>query len=124
MCHRLSVEQDGYFQSGRRHEEQRVEQRRVYAEACLPPHPSCHAGELQQVCSPDRDGELQTFPHVLCDARDTFLSDLRDSVQEVIDHPEWFEDGMAPIYGMAATMPDRSLVSELLTNYTDALLEP
>jgi hypothetical protein len=44
-------------------------------------------------------------------------------VEEVRSHPERFKDGMAPIYGMAATMPDRSLVSQLLTSYTEALLK-
>jgi sphinganine-1-phosphate aldolase len=55
--------------------------------------------------------------------RDVFLADLRESVDEVREHPERFKDGMAPVYGMAATMPDRSLVSQLLTSYTEALLK-
>ncbi len=32
-------------------------------------------------------------------------------------------DGMAPLYGMAATVPDRRIVSQFLTAYQDALLE-
>lgn len=55
--------------------------------------------------------------------RDVFLADLRESVDEVREHPERFKDGMAPVYGMAATMPDRSLVLQLLTSYTEALLK-
>lgn len=32
-------------------------------------------------------------------------------------------DGMAPLYGMAAAVPDRRMVGEFLTAYQDALLE-
>lgn len=33
-------------------------------------------------------------------------------------------DGKAPLYGMAATVPDRRIVSQFLTAFQDALLEP
>jgi sphinganine-1-phosphate aldolase len=63
-------------------------------------------------------------PHTdACHDRDAFLEDLRESVGEVRNYPERFKDGMAPVYGMAATMPDRSLVSQLLVSYTEALLK-
>ena len=42
-----------------------------------------------------------------------FLTDLREAVEYVKGHPE--EKGsMAPVYGMAATIPMRGMVSDLL----------
>jgi len=50
---------------------------------------------------------------------DDFLSDLSDSVKYVRNNPDKFGDGMAPIYGAAATMPDRGSVRDLLIAYMD-----
>lgn len=49
-----------------------------------------------------------------------FVDDLRASVQEVRDSPA-DKGGMAPVYGMAATLPVRGIVSDLLTRYLDVL---
>lgn len=38
-------------------------------------------------------------------------------------NPSAAGDGMAPLYGMAATVPDRRIVGQFLTAYQDALLE-
>lgn len=56
------------------------------------------------------------------DLRPAAVQDLEETVQEVLDKPATSESGMAPIYGMNAKMPDRSLVGEFLTAYQDALL--
>ena len=49
-----------------------------------------------------------------------FLEDLRASVEHVRAHPG--EKGtMAPVYGMAATVPFRGLLSDLLKKYMDLL---
>lgn len=49
-----------------------------------------------------------------------FTEDLRDAVEYVKKNPQQ-EGGMAPIYGMAATIPDRKVVAELLDGYLDTL---
>ncbi len=49
-----------------------------------------------------------------------FVEDLRASLAYVKAHPTE-ESGMAPVYGMAAALPLRGVVSELLKRYIDAL---
>lgn len=49
-----------------------------------------------------------------------FLADLKRAVAFVKTHPAE-SGGMAPVYGMAATMPMRGLVKELLARYMDLL---
>ncbi|KAH7280349.1 hypothetical protein KP509_37G062900 [Ceratopteris richardii] len=58
-----------------------------------------------------------TLQHV--DMIEKFLEDLAVAVKTVKENPGDFEDGMAPIYGAAAKMPDRGLVKELLIAYMD-----
>lgn len=38
---------------------------------------------------------------------------------QVRESPGQFEDGMAPIYGAAAKMPDRGAVGDILVAYMD-----
>jgi hypothetical protein len=54
---------------------------------------------------------------------DIFLEDLLDSVNLVENNPKAFPDGMAPIYGMTASFPDRTTIAELGCTYLDAVLE-
>jgi hypothetical protein len=49
-----------------------------------------------------------------------FISDLKSAVKYVKKNPEEVGD-MAPIYGMAATLPDRKLVKQMLDAYLDIL---
>jgi glutamate/tyrosine decarboxylase-like PLP-dependent enzyme len=51
-----------------------------------------------------------------------FLDDLLAAVDHVRAHPEE-KGGMAPVYGMAATMPVRGAVSDMLERYLDVLYE-
>ena len=52
-----------------------------------------------------------------------FLADLRDAVAQVRATPG--ERGsLAPIYGLAATLPVRSAVGDLMRAYLDVLYEP
>jgi sphinganine-1-phosphate aldolase len=51
-----------------------------------------------------------------------FLEDLREAVEHVRAHPEE-KGGMAPVYGMAATMPVRGAVADMLERYLDVLYE-
>lgn len=52
-----------------------------------------------------------------------FLRDLRSAVVQVRENPGKSE-GMAPIYGLAATLPLRGVVIELLRKYMDFLYRP
>lgn len=61
-----------------------------------------------------------TLRHTQQGVADRFLEDLREAVEHVRSNPE--EKGtMAPVYGMAATVPFRGLLSDLLKKYMDLL---
>jgi glutamate/tyrosine decarboxylase-like PLP-dependent enzyme len=62
-----------------------------------------------------------TLRHTLPGVADRFLGDLADSVQEVRSNPG-VSSGMAPVYGMAHTLPAQ-VVRQLLTGYLDMLFE-
>jgi glutamate/tyrosine decarboxylase-like PLP-dependent enzyme len=62
-----------------------------------------------------------TLRHTLPGVADRFLADLADSVEEVRASPG-VSTGMAPIYGMAASLPAEA-VHQLLTGYLDMLFE-
>ena len=52
-----------------------------------------------------------------------FLADLRASVAEVASQPAGTQ-GTAPVYGLAATLPFRGVVTDLLERYIDLLYRP
>ncbi|XP_060969263.1 sphingosine-1-phosphate lyase [Cannabis sativa] len=58
-----------------------------------------------------------TLQHV--PAVEDFLGDLRESVKTVKENPGPINGGLAPIYGAAGRIPDRSMVQDLLVNYMD-----
>ncbi|MBN1207858.1 MAG: aminotransferase class V-fold PLP-dependent enzyme [Myxococcaceae bacterium] len=61
-----------------------------------------------------------TLRHTQPGVADRFLEDLRAAVAHVQANPS--EEGtMAPVYGMAATVPFRGLLSDLLKKYMDLL---
>jgi glutamate/tyrosine decarboxylase-like PLP-dependent enzyme len=63
-----------------------------------------------------------TLRHTQDGVADRFVADLTDAVEHVRKNPEpEQEGGMAPMYGMAGTLPVRTLVSELLQRYIDML---
>jgi sphinganine-1-phosphate aldolase len=62
-----------------------------------------------------------TLRHTLPGVADRFLADLASSVEEVRANPG-VSTGMAPIYGMAATLP-AEIVHQLLAGYLDLLFE-
>jgi len=49
---------------------------------------------------------------------DKFVKDLKEAVRDVKNKPAR-EEGMAPIYGMAATIPTRGVVRDILKKYLD-----
>lgn len=63
-----------------------------------------------------------TLRHTQEGVAERFLADLRDAVEHVRAHPE--EAGtMAPMYGMAATVPVTDVVGDVLNRYIDLLYE-
>jgi glutamate/tyrosine decarboxylase-like PLP-dependent enzyme len=63
-----------------------------------------------------------TLRHTQPGVAERFLADLREAVEHVKMHPE--EKGsMAPVYGMAATLPMRGMVSDLLKKYLDVIFK-
>jgi hypothetical protein len=62
-----------------------------------------------------------TLRHTRPGVADRFLADLAESVQEARAHPG-VSTGMAPVYGMAATL-DPGVVHQLLAGYLDMLYE-
>jgi sphinganine-1-phosphate aldolase len=61
-----------------------------------------------------------TLRHTQPGVAERFLTDLQEAVEFVKAHPE--EKGtMAPVYGMAATLPLRGLVSDMLKKYLDLI---
>jgi sphinganine-1-phosphate aldolase len=53
-----------------------------------------------------------------------FLQDLRASVDDVKENPQKFSKGSAAIYGMAASIPDRSIVKDIVVGYLDLCMKP
>jgi len=64
-----------------------------------------------------------TLRHTQPGVAERFLLDLKSAVAYVKEHPG--EKGtMAPVYGMAATMPLRGVVSDMLKRYLDLIFKP
>ena len=64
-----------------------------------------------------------TLRHTQPGVAQQFLSDLRAAIDEVKAEPAK-EGGMAPLYGMAATLPEREAVSDFLKFYMDMWFKP
>jgi sphinganine-1-phosphate aldolase len=64
-----------------------------------------------------------TLRHTSEGVVERFLADLRASVDEVVANPHADGQGMAPVYGMAATLPARGAIRDVLGMYLDALYE-
>lgn len=63
-----------------------------------------------------------TLRHTQPGVAERFVADLESAVAYVRQHPD-VEEGMAPVYGMAASMPLRGVVDDLLRRYIDLLYE-
>jgi hypothetical protein len=63
-----------------------------------------------------------TLRHTQEGVADRFLDDLRAAVEHTKAHPDE-EGGMAPVYGMANTVPIKGVVTDLLERYLDVLYE-
>jgi hypothetical protein len=63
-----------------------------------------------------------TLRHAQPGVAERFVADLKEAVAHVKTHPD--EKGtMAPVYGMAATIPMRGMVSDLLKKYLDVIFK-
>ncbi len=63
-----------------------------------------------------------TLRHAEPGVAERFLADLAEAVRAVKDVPVG-EGGMAPIYGLAASLPFKGVVSDVLAAYVDALYD-
>jgi glutamate/tyrosine decarboxylase-like PLP-dependent enzyme len=63
-----------------------------------------------------------TLRHTQPGVAERFVSDLRDAVAHVRSEPA-AEGGMAPVYGLAASLPVRGAVGDILTAYLDVLYD-
>ncbi|UCG46134.1 MAG: aminotransferase class V-fold PLP-dependent enzyme [Phycisphaerales bacterium] len=61
-----------------------------------------------------------TLRHTQPGVAERFVRDLNEAIEHVKANPQ-AEGGMAPIYGMAATLPVRTVVEDLLDRYIDML---
>ena len=61
-----------------------------------------------------------TLRHTQPGVAERFVRDLNEAIEYVKAHPK-AEGGMAPVYGMAAALPVRSVVEDLLDRYIDML---
>jgi glutamate/tyrosine decarboxylase-like PLP-dependent enzyme len=64
-----------------------------------------------------------TLRHTQPGVTERFINDLKSAVDKVRQNPE-SSGKMAPIYGLAANLPVRSLVGDLLKRYIDLLYKP
>jgi glutamate/tyrosine decarboxylase-like PLP-dependent enzyme len=61
-----------------------------------------------------------TLRHTQPGVADRFINDLRESIAYVKANPG-NKEGMAPVYGLAATLPFRGMVSDILKKYLDVV---
>jgi glutamate/tyrosine decarboxylase-like PLP-dependent enzyme len=64
-----------------------------------------------------------TLRHTEPGVAERFLADLEASVAEALSQPS-DDQGLAPVYGLAATLPFRGMVRDLLKRYIDLLYRP
>ena len=63
-----------------------------------------------------------TLRHTQPGVAERFVRDLRESVAYVKANPG-NKEGLAPVYGLAATLPFRGMVSDILKKYLDVVYE-
>jgi glutamate/tyrosine decarboxylase-like PLP-dependent enzyme len=79
-----------------------------------------HKWSLNGLHKPSAVHIAVTLPHTAPGVAERFGADLREAVAYVKAHPE-DKGEMAPVYGLAANLPMRGVVSDLLKRYMDVL---
>ena len=64
-----------------------------------------------------------TLPHTEAGVADRFVNDVASSVKEILKVPQAKNEGAGAMYGMAASIPDRSIVGDLTKAYIDAFYD-
>lgn len=59
--------------------------------------------------------------HTKSGVAEQFLKDVKDSIEDIMNNLNAKTTGMGAIYGMAQSIPDRSLVAEISLAYLDGL---
>jgi len=62
-----------------------------------------------------------TRTHTLPGVADRFITDVTEVTRDIMADPDSNEAGTAAMYGMAASLPDRSIVEEITSVYLDSL---
>nr|XP_060624829.1 sphingosine-1-phosphate lyase 1 [Anolis sagrei ordinatus] len=62
-----------------------------------------------------------TLLHTKPGVAEQLLKDIRECIKEIMKDPKAKTTGMGAIYGMAQTIPDRSMISEIAGGYLDCL---
>ncbi|XP_076816982.1 sphingosine-1-phosphate lyase 1-like [Clavelina lepadiformis] len=64
-----------------------------------------------------------TMPHTRPGVADRFITDVRECVSAIMENPTAKTTGAGAMYGMAQSLPDRSIVNEISTAFIDALYD-
>ena len=62
-----------------------------------------------------------THRHTQPGLAEKFITDLKESVDQVAEHPEQATSGMGRLYGMASQIPDSTMVDGVLKSYIEML---
>nr|CAG4640818.1 EOG090X051L [Eulimnadia texana] len=62
-----------------------------------------------------------TYLHTLDGVKEKFVQDIKEVVAEIIKNPQADVGGSAAIYGMAQSVPDRSIVSDIACCFLEAM---
>lgn len=62
-----------------------------------------------------------TMRHTMAGVAEHFINDVKEEVAIIMKNPKEKTTGMGAIYGMAQTIPDRSLVTEISCGFLDCL---
>ena len=62
-----------------------------------------------------------TFVHTQNGVADSFLQDVRSKVALLMENPEKPVEGKMAIYGVAQSLPDRSIVADFTRCYLDSM---
>ena len=62
-----------------------------------------------------------TYLHTRDGIAKRFLDDMKETVEEVMKNPKAEGEGAAVIYGMAQSIPDRSVVSDIANVFLESI---